>query len=800
MMEWLLSIFGWHGDNVQRISDVGLGLGRPGALLWCLPLAVVLSVGVVWSYRRLAREFSGIRPTLLSTLRVVLLVLLLVLFIRPVIGFNVETAVRRSLVLLIDSSASMKIVDNRASVDDQKRSALAQGQLDASKGLKQELPDGTSGLGVPRVRLVQQAMENKKIDLLRRLQNDFDVSVMTFGQKTAPVESTNPGAAPTWIGKLDAVAPVTALGDAVRDVIASTRGQQLGGIVVVSDGVINSGLPASAAAQLAKQDEVPLFLWGVGISNVRDIIVAELFAPETAFKEDTVPVTVRVRNRGLAGETASVQLKLNNDIIATKQITLDSAGEQVVVMQFAPTKPGEFTLSAGVEPREDEAIRDNNVSTQYLRVVDGKLKVLYVEQSPRWEFHYLRAQLTRDRRVAAKFVLVEADPAITGDNSPFLRTFPDSREELFKYNLIIIGDVAPSVLGSQGPALLEEYTTRFGGGVLMIAGRRSAPSAYFGTPLGKILPIEAGVGDRTGVPGGQVDDKPIQVELTPDGRQNAIMKLSDDAGETEKLWSSRPSIFWAYTASRAKPAAEVLMQFADIRTGGRGAKSPLVALHQVGAGTVAFVGTDNTWRWRAERGEPIYTAFWGQLVQRLALPHFLGASPRTRLTSERRSYAVFEKVVLFARLYDQTFRPITEPTIDAVYQSAAGVRGDLTLRPVADQPGLYRGEFIAGEIGQYQFSVNRDPETRLDFAITEPKLEFAEAAMNEAGLRQMAATSGGLFVREEDLYRLPEQIKAKNEWVKSREEIEIALSPIYFVVLLALATVEWFIRKRVQLK
>jgi len=799
-MEWLLSIFGWHGDNVQRISDVGLGLGRPGALLWCLPLAVVLSVGVVWSYRRLAREFSGIRPTLLSTLRVVLLVLLLILFIRPVIGFNVETAIRRSLVLLIDSSASMKIVDNRASVDDQKRSALAQGQLDASKGLKQELPDGTSGLGVPRVRLVQQAMENKKIDLLRRLQNDFDVSVMTFGQKTAPVESNNPGAAPTWIGKLDAVAPVTALGDAVRDVIASTRGQQLGGIVVVSDGVINSGLPASAAAQLAKQDEVPLFLWGVGISNVRDIIVAELFAPETAFKEDTVPVTVRVRNRGLAGETASVQLKLNNDIIATKQITLDSAGEQVVVMQFAPTKPGEFTLSAGVEPREDEAIRDNNVSTQYLRVVDGKLKVLYVEQSPRWEFHYLRAQLTRDRRVAAKFVLVEADPAITGDNSPFLRTFPDSREELFKYNLIIIGDVAPSVLGSQGPALLEEYTTRFGGGVLMIAGRRSAPSAYFGTPLGKILPIEAGVGDRTGVRGGQVDDKPIQVELTPDGRQNAIMKLSDDAQETEKLWSSRPPIFWAYAASRAKPAAEVLMQFADTRTGGRGAKSPLVALHQVGAGTVAFVGTDNTWRWRAERGESIYTAFWGQLVQRLALPHFLGASPRTRLTSERRSYAVFEKVVLFARLYDQTFRPITEPTIDAVYQSAAGVRGDLTLRPVADQPGLYRGEFIAGEIGQYQFSVNRDPETRLDFAITEPKLEFAEAAMNEAGLRQMAATSGGLFVREEDLYRLPEQIKAKNEWVKSREEIEIALSPIYFVVLLALATVEWFIRKRVQLK
>ena len=811
MIELILLILGYKAQNIQRLGGFGLGLGRPGALVWAIPLAIALSLGAVYSYRRIAREFPGTRPILLSSLRIALFLLLLLLFLRPTLGFNVESVARKSLVLLIDASASMRIEDVRISPDDKKRSAIALGRLDPTLGLKQELPRDASGLNVSRIKLIRSALADNQVNLLSRLQKEFDLRVVTFGQRNASVDTSADASKPSaakpnaakpnaWIDSLDAVAPLTATGDAIREVIAGSRGQQLGGIIVVTDGVINSGLPGSSAAVLAKQEGVPLFPWGVGVSDVRDINVADLFTPEVAFKDDTVRVTVRVRNRGLGGESATLKLKLGDELAAQQPIELDRAGEQSVVLQFAPRKKGDFTLSASIDPRDDEAVKDNNTASQHLRVVDGKLKVLYVEQSPRWEFHYLQAQLARDRRVEAKFFVVEADPAIAGRDTPYLSRFPTTREDLFQYDLIIVGDVPPSALGPEGPAWLEEYVSKLSGGVLMIAGHRNAPSAFFDTPIGKLLPIEKGSSDRRGLAAEPADDKPIIPELTVDGKQNPLMRLAEDPATSQKMWAARRPLYWAYGASRAKPATEVLMQFADAKIGGRGARSPLIAIQQYGAGTVAFVGTDNTWRWRAEGGEPVYTAFWGQMVQRLALPHFLGVSPRIRLSTERRDYSVFDKVAVLARLYDQTFKPLNEPTVPATCQSASGVKSAVVLRAVNDQPGMYRAEFQASELGQYQFWVDRDPQTTLDISVSESKLEFAETAMSKGTLEQMASISAGSFVREEDLSRLPELIQSKNEWVKTRVDIELALTPPYFVLLVLVASAEWYLRKKVELK
>ena len=57
-------------------------------------------------------------------------------------------------------------------------------------------------------------------------------------------------------------------------------------------------------------------------------------------------------------------------------------------------------------------------------MVDDKIKVLYVEQYPRWEFKYVQAALVRDRRIAAKFLLLEGDDSIA--RGPTRRTWPSS--------------------------------------------------------------------------------------------------------------------------------------------------------------------------------------------------------------------------------------------------------------------------------------------------------------------------------------------------------------------------------------
>jgi hypothetical protein len=126
---------------------------------------------------------------------------------------------------------------------------------------------------------------------------------------------------------------------------------------------------------------------------------------------------------------------------------------------------------------------------------------------------------------------------------------------------------------------------------------------------------------------------------------------------------------------------------------------------------------------------------------------------------------------------------------------------EIVLRALPDQPGMYRGEFNAPErAGAWKLYVEHDKAKLFDFAVNEPKLEPGENALNKEMLESLAKSTGGKFVREEDLYSLPEQIKAETPKVISNLEVEFWTSPIYYMLMLLVVTAEWVMRKMVQLK
>jgi hypothetical protein len=190
----------------------------------------------------------------------------------------------------------------------------------------------------------------------------------------------------------------------------------------------------------------------------------------------------------------------------------------------------------------------------------------------------------------------------------------------------------------------------------------------------------------------------------------------------------------------------------------------------------------------------------------MAMPHLLGGSKRTQLSTDRQNVTVGERVTVYGRLFTATFDPLTETQVRAGYAlrvTPAGVTAPVTevmLRPVPDQPGVYRGEFIAPAAGAYKFFADHDRESPLDFNVTEPRFELGETAMNETLLKELAASTGGAFFREEDLKSLPEKISLKTERFRSPMEAEIWSSWMYFLLMLAVLTAEWLLRKGAQLK
>ena len=113
-----------------------------------------------------------------------------------------------------------------------------------------------------------------------------------------------------------------------------------------------------------------------------------------------------------------------------------------------------------------------------------------VEQSPRWEFRYLQAMLLRDRRIELDCFLVEGDPGIVrGEDSPCIAQFPARSEELFKYDLVIFGDVDPRHMSAVNLENLNELVSRFGGPCRRCRQALHA-NAYRRTVLENLLPVE----------------------------------------------------------------------------------------------------------------------------------------------------------------------------------------------------------------------------------------------------------------------------------------------------------------------
>jgi hypothetical protein len=271
-MNWLLQLLGARIEGDTSLTNVALTFRQATDPVFLAIIGIALIALAVWAYRFLSEELTGWRTSLLAGLRIAFFLLVLALLLRPTLALTLEGRVRRTLVMLFDGSGSMGIRDGEAT----------------------------------RLENVKTALAKEHINL-RRLQHHYDLAPFQFGKELQELVSSNQT---DWVTLLNTNSPVSAVGDAVREVISRKRGQPLAGILLLTDGANNAGSSPRETAVLAGEEGVPLYIHGVGREIPKDIIISSVFAQELAFAEDEVAVTVRVRGQGVAGRTARLTLSL----------------------------------------------------------------------------------------------------------------------------------------------------------------------------------------------------------------------------------------------------------------------------------------------------------------------------------------------------------------------------------------------------------------------------------------------------------------------------------------------------------
>lgn len=609
-----------------------------------------------------------------------------------------------------------------------------------------------------------------------------------LGERLVPVEAKK------VLSVLSAEAPATTL---VRSVGELANAEDVGGIVVVSDGADTSGLPVpSELATRVHAVMVP------DARALRDDAIARIDADAVAFLHGEARVHATVESVGLGDRDLNVVLRRGEQIVSQGVVHVPEGGAGDVELAFSPLDLGReaYSLELDLDARDD--VPENNARPFLVRVTRDRLRVLHVSGKPSWDQRFLRGFLKRDPSIdLVSFFILRSVHDLTMSSPSELALIPFPTDELFRQHLTSFDvvllqdfDYGPYQMSGYLP-LLRDYVKK-GGGLAMIGGSLSFDGGGYGeTPLAEVLPVRMRPTDSQGAAIVQGDFSPEPVtkylhhpllELYPEPQQivYAFKTLYPLTGMNELLG--------------ARDGAVVLLEHPHAKNT-RGEKLPVLAVGNYGRGRSLAFATDTSWHWSmptAGKGadSSVYDRFWDRAVRYLTRDPLLDPAS---VTSEQESYTPGAQVRVHAVARNQSYLPIARsevtlrvlgpegPVQELVLTTDAQGRGEGSLRAPA-KPGIYRLVLLHGndELAHAPFLVEL---SGVELAKPRPRRELLE--------RFTQRTSGRFFARPEDAPELSAFDASRKTSLGSERHAPFA-DPLWVGLAFSMIMLEWWIRRR----
>ncbi len=796
-------------DQPMTLAFEGLDTGW-AVLLWLL---IGASVAVAF-LRRFPGVGGGVKWSVVG-LRVLLVAILLILWVRPVFFTTVLDVIRPRFLVVVDDSGSMAIADQRRELEDRARLAIARGDLDpadfaafrpspAAGGNSAATAAGDhTGGGITRRELVAELITEGHFPVFQVLAERADLVFYRASEllgPATPMEGDLRGGLRQFLNSLDSSGALSPLGDHLAGAVDRHRGEPVAGLLLISDGASNAGRSLENAAEVLNRAGVPTHALAVGTRRATDLQIAALRVPRIGFVDEKVVVEARVQAYGLPASRGQARLLKEGTVVAEVGFDTPVDGEVQLTLDFTATEPGQVKLTLEIDGLPGEATLENNVREDRVSILDTRVRVFFVEQVPRWEYRYLLDFLQDDRRLALLCVMLDGDPSLyTLPNTPFVENLPNDPAKIFQSDIVLIGDVDPARLGPQRMEWIEQWVGRDGGSVVFVAGRRNLPLKYARTPFEPLLPVAP----PTGISPedyGKTSPQAKDLTRTRAGRLTPWFQLAPSTSATEAIWNRFTGVRWTAPVGALKPGAEVFLMDESVTPA-----RPVIVRQNYGRGQVVYIGMEESYRWRSGFGGQHYGRIWGQILQSLAEERLAGASRQVQLQSAAPLYTLGETVTISGQLFQTDFTPLTVASVEGTLE----YRGEdptvptarrLNIRREAGREGAYRIDVVPPAAGLYRFHTALDPEAAVEFEVQAPVFELAEISVQLERLAALTEATGGRLFREETLQELPPLVEGKEVEIARQKRLEVARSPTMLVLLLLVAGLEWILRRLADLK
>lgn len=669
-------------------------------------LCALLGLGYAYLLYRAKHPWSKQTNQLLFALRAVVVALLSFLLIGPIVKLTNTIFENPSLVFVIDNSSSLKEA------------------VDSIK-IKNELTSASQQLQKQGYEVVWKDLAGNEIDQLKFNHASSDLAA------------------------------------ALRQVVTDFEGKNLAGMVLLTDGIYNSG-----ASPLYTPWRVPITTVGLGDSTERaDLILKNVAYNKIAYQGNQFPVRAEVAVQNISNRDVTVSVFRNSTLLSSqKKNTGNKLFLEIDFLAEAKEK-GIQRLDIVVEPVAGESNLKNNRASIFVEVVEGRKKILVIAPAPHPDIKALRAVIEKN----PNYELIVHMPGISKTDPKLLQ--PGATE------LIIFHQPFDTEMKT---TLLFSQLSKSKSSVLLIIGNKTnlQQLAANGIALNFANPI-------------QKDEATAIV--------NPAFHDFDFSENSNGIFSRYPPVQVPFGKFSYPANAQVLLHQ---RIGSVATDRPmLLSWEDNSRKMAAFIG-EGLWLWRlyeyasTEKTEAFDETF-SKLIQYLST---LDDKRKFRFFAIQNEFSDDAPVIFEGQAYNDLFEKIYGNKIEL---TVTGERGKAMNYSYTLSPGGERYQIGGLKEGAYRFTAsttlsNKRENASGQFLIKAQNIEPQNLTADFGLLRKLARATGGKFYRANELNALAtdyEKIEAKS-LIHSEEYFNpLVHAKWFFFLLLVLISAEWFLRK-----
>lgn len=738
-------------------------------------LVVLLAIAALYfSWSSIKSITPASKRLLLLALRFAAAMFIVLLILQPQVEQKEVLKLKNKVVCLIDNSKSMTL-----------------------KG---------GDTGISRFQLVADFFKDNA-SFLEELQNNFDVDFLSFSDAIKEISSDDVEKGLVLDGTNTDIARTLKL------LKKRYEGKSVKGYLVFSDGADTVELPSSInkleiISNLAKDLSAPFFTFSPGGNmEVRDIAISNISYDSFTFVRSPWKADVTVKILGYKDLKLPITLKQGNDIISSKVLNTGEESELHIDLSFTPYTTGTYLYTISIPVQSHEAITENNQVSFLVKVVRDKIRIMHVCGRPSWDERFLRRVLKSDPNIdLISFFILRTPNDVSEARNDELSLIPFPVDELFtqalgSFDLVIFQnfDYRPYDTSffrfSHYLNNLQKFVEVQGGGFMMIGGDISfSQGGYDGTAIEDILPVNLYTEKDS------IDTTRLKAVITNDGMKHPVTTLDDNVDRNIAIWKNLPELDGCNVTTQLKSDAVPLVIFP---TKGN---LPLISVRDVGLGRCMAITTDSLWRWNflsvGEGGSNRhYIKFWQNAIKWLIKDPTLNP---IRITVNKEIFLPDEEVQIKIEVLGRNYQPMEGVQLGIDVTNEFSGKSIFFTNATTDSNGQYKFTIKNNIEGYYivKASAKKDnDEIGQDYTVFNIALEnkeFKDTSIRRDVLAKLSEVSGGKYF-DLPTKDIEEKVSIENPSIVKlvgRRQISLWDNGYVFMMILAIVSIEWWIRKR----